>query len=87
MMRIKNLVLFGLFIFNLIFLSGCAIFSKLGGEQTNYALTKNGATVNVSDYTQGRDLYTVINGITSSGNWDSGEGWECKFTRRRLYGG
>lgn len=87
MIKIKNLVLFGLFIFNLIFLSGCAVFSKFGGEQTNYALAKNGATINASNYTQGKDLYTVINGITSSDNWDSGEGWECKFTRRRLDGG
>jgi peroxiredoxin len=86
-MRVKILLLFGLFVFNFIFLSGCAIFSKFGGEQTNYALAKNGATVNASNFTQGKDLYTVINGITSSDNWDGGEGWECKFSRRRLEGG
>jgi len=87
-MRIKIWILFVLFaILNLIFLSGCAVFNKLGGEQTDYALEKNGATVNASNYTQGRDLFTVINGITLSDNWDSGEGWECKFTRRRPEGG
>lgn len=81
------ILLFSLLSINLISLYGCSIFGNLGGEQINFALAKNGATVNASNYTPGRDPYTVINGITSSENWDNGEGWECRFTRRRPEGG
>jgi len=71
------------FIVSLFVFSGCAMISNLGGEQANYALAKNGGTVTASNITPGRDVNTVINGITSSENWDKGEGWECGFTRRR----
>jgi peroxiredoxin len=71
----------------LLMLSGCAVFQKIGSlgarEQVNYALAKNGATVTASNITPGRDLNTVINGITSSDEWDNGEGWECRFGRQR----
>ena len=85
-MKVRILFL-SLFTLNIVFLYGCSFFGSLGGEQINYALAKNGATVNASNYTPGRDPYTVINGITSSENWDNGEGWECRFTRRRPEGG
>lgn len=66
---------------------GCSVFQNFGsGQGINYALAKNGATVTASNYTQGRDLYTVINGVTSSDSWDNGEGWECSFQRLRPEG-
>ena len=34
--------------------------------------------------TPGRDAETTINGITSSENWDKGEGWEVQFERLNL---
>ncbi len=83
-MKILLLILSALVV---ITLYGCSIFGSLSGEQINFALASNGATVNASNYTPGRDPYTVINGITSSEDWDNGEGWECKFTRRRPEGG
>jgi peroxiredoxin len=73
---------FGLFIF-----SGCAVFQGFGTVSgINYALAKNGGNVTASNITQGRDLYTVINGAVSSDGWDNGEGWECRFQRRRIDG-
>ena len=76
-------ILFCQLVISLFVFSGCAMFNSLGGEQTNYALAKNGATVNVSNITAGRDVNTIINGITSSEEWDKGDGWESSFTRRR----
>lgn len=71
-------------ILGILIFSGCAIFQDFGSiSGINYALVKNGTTVTASNYTAGRDLYTVINGITSSDEWDNGEGWECRFQRRR----
>ncbi len=72
----------------LVTLSGCAVVQKLGrlgstGEPVNYALDSNGAVVFASNFTPGHDPYTTINGVTSSEGWDDGEGWECRFTRRR----
>jgi hypothetical protein len=29
-------------------------------------------------------MHTAINGITSSSEWDKGEGWECAFQRQQL---
>ncbi len=67
---------------------GCSVLQKLGGpgssdELANYALASNGATVSVSNYTPEHSPLTAINGITSSEGWDDGEGWECRFDRRR----
>ena len=72
----------------LVILPGCAVVQKLGelgstGEPVNYALASNGAAVFASNFTPGHDPYTTINGITSSEGWDDGEGWECRFSRRR----
>ncbi len=67
--------------------SGCAAIQHLGesgsaAESANYALASNGSTVSASDYTSGHDPYTAVNGVTSSLEWDNGEGWECNFDRR-----
>lgn len=72
----------------IILFSGCAVIQKLGGsgaseDFANYALASNGGTVSASNYTPGYNPFTAINGITSSERWDEGEGWECKFERRR----
>jgi len=70
-MRISFL---GSCILGVLIFSGCAVFKDFGSNSgINYAFAKNGATVNASNYTAGRDLYTVINGITSSDEWDNGE--------------
>jgi hypothetical protein len=44
----------------------------------NLALANNGAKVTVSEENPDHSSSTLINGITSSENWDSGEGWEAK---------
>ncbi len=78
-----------LFLFSIIItilVSGCAFlqnFTGSPGDSENYALASNGAFVTASNSSPDRDLTTVINGITSSEGWDDGEGWECRFTRRR----
>lgn len=78
-------------IIGFIIFSGCAVIQKMGsaegGGSLNYALASNGANVFASNFTSGHDPYTTINGITSSDGWDDGEGWECKFERRRLRDG
>ena len=72
-----------------IFLTGCAgnsslvKFIKEGGLEskgmTNLALASNGARVTVSKSNPDHPGSTLINGNTSSGDWDQGEGWESEF--------
>lgn len=69
-----------------ILISGCAFLQNLTGspsDSVNYALASNGAFVTASNSSPDRDITTVVNGVTSSEGWDDGEGWECRFTRRR----
>ncbi len=58
-------------------------FVKEGGLETkglvNLALTSNGATVLVSQENPDRPASNLIDGITSSENWDQGGGWEVKY--------
>jgi len=44
----------------------------------NLALVSNGTKVTVSQDNPDHPSSTLINGITSSENWDKGEGWELK---------
>ena len=85
-MKRACIIIFCPLMISLFIFSGCAMMGGLGGEQANYALAKNGATVTASNISVGRDVNTVINGVTSSDEWDKGEGWECIFTRRRPEG-
>lgn len=55
-----------------------------GKRLVDYALAENGATVTASRSTSGHRPETVINGITSSDNWNKGEGWEAEFERQHL---
>jgi len=75
-------------VFLVIAFAGCAVVQnfRMAEAPTNYALASNGSIVTASGSTPGRDLFTVINGVISSENWDEGEGWECAFTRRRPEG-
>jgi hypothetical protein len=45
----------------------------------NLALASNGAKVTVSEDNPDHPGSTLINGITSSENWEQGEGWELKY--------
>jgi len=58
-------------------------FVKEGGLETkglvNLALASNGATVSVSQENPDRPATNLIDGITSSENWDQGGGWEAKY--------
>ena len=45
----------------------------------NYALAEHGTAVFVSDDNYDHPASTLNNGITSSENWDAGEGWEAHF--------
>lgn len=51
----------------------------------NYALASHGARVQASRSTHGHPPETVINGITNSALWNTGEGWECQFTLTPSY--
>jgi len=58
---------------------GCAF---LGGGQAsgiNWALDKNGGKVTVFSEDPGHPASTLNNGITSSENWDQGEGWQASI--------
>jgi len=46
---------------------------------TNLALASNGAKVTVSQDDPDHPSSTLINGVTSSENWDKGEGWEFNY--------
>jgi len=50
----------------------------------NYALAENGATVDVCGDNPEHPASTLINGATSSDNWNSGEGWEYAFSKTRV---
>jgi len=58
-------------------------FVKEGGLETkglvNLALSSNGSTVTVSQENPDRPSGNIIDGITSSENWDQGSGWETKY--------
>jgi hypothetical protein len=47
----------------------------------NYALSENGAVIEVSSDNPEHPASTLINGIVSSDGWDSGEGWALQYTR------
>jgi hypothetical protein len=89
----KNLFLFLLIVIGL---SGTGCLTQLtqltqnlapSGEFVNYALAKNGATAVASGSTPDHEPGTVINGITSSKDWDKGEGWEMSFQREHMRAG
>ena len=51
-----------------------------GGEKLlDYATAETGATVVASMSMPGHEAETTINGITSSEDWDKGEGWGVQF--------
>jgi hypothetical protein len=47
----------------------------------NYALGENGAIIEVNHNNAEHPASTLINGITSSDEWYSGEGWEVQYSR------
>ena len=89
----KNMRLFCVLI--LVFLTGCSKsvveFVKEGGLETkglvNLALADNGANITVSEDNQEHPASTLNNGITSSQNWNQGEGWETGYEGRFSRGG
>lgn len=84
----RNIRLLYILIAIFIFIEGCAneqlptFINKDNLENKgllNYALSSNGAKVAVSEDNPKHTASTLINGITSSDNWDNGEGWEFKY--------
>jgi len=58
---------------------GCA---SLGGGQVsgaNWALDENGGKVTAFSEVPGHPVSTLNNGVTSSENWDQGEGWQASL--------
>jgi len=58
---------------------GCA---SLGGNQAagiNWALKESGGKITVFSEDPGHPASTLNNGITSSENWDQGEGWQASM--------
>lgn len=88
----RNLTITCMILFGLMILMGCAKtgsvvdFVREGGLETkgliNLALASNGATVSVSQDNPDHPGSTLNNGITSSGAWDQGEGWETQYEGR-----
>jgi hypothetical protein len=85
----KNSCLTYILIISFVFLTGCAGNKQLLDYVTkenlennglvNLALANNGAKVMVSEDNSDHPASTLINGITSSENWDQGEGWEFAY--------
>ena len=81
----------------LLFFTGCSgnrsvlDFVMEGGLETkglvNLALASNGGRVVASKDNTEHPASTLINGITSSENWNQGEGWEAKHEGRFARGG
>ncbi len=75
--------------FCIVFVFGCSArksivdFVKEGGLETkglvNLASANSGAMVSVSQENPDRPASILIDGITSSDNWDQGEGWEVQY--------
>jgi len=93
----KNLKWACIFALCLIFLMGCAgntplaKFVREGGLEAkgliNLASASSGARVIASEDNPDHPASTLINGITSSDNWDQGEGWELKYEGQFARGG
>jgi hypothetical protein len=93
----KNLKLMYTFALGLMFLMGCAgntplvKFVREGGLEAkglvNLASASSGARVVVSQENPDHAGSTLINGITTSDDWDQGEGWELKYQGRFARGG
>jgi len=87
-LKMKNLCLIYTLVISLVFLTGCAENKQLLDFVTkdnlenkgliNLALVSNGTKVTVSKDNPDHPSSTLINGVTSSENWDNGEGWELK---------
>ena len=90
----KNMKPFYAFIlvFLLVSLTGCikgksvVEFVQEGGLESkglvNLALPSSGARIMVSQDNPAHPASTLNNGITSSENWDQGEGWETQYSGR-----
>jgi hypothetical protein len=85
----KKVIYINILALYIAFLAGCATgnslvgFVKEGGLETkgliNLALSSSGATITVSKENPDRPASNIIDGITSSENWDQGGGWETKY--------
>jgi len=78
-MKAEKFTLACFLILVLLSIMGCA---SLGGGQVagiNWALGENGGKVTVSSEDPGHPASTLNNGITSSENWDQGEGWQASL--------
>jgi hypothetical protein len=85
----KNSCLTYILIISFVFLTGCAGNKQILDYVTkdtlennglvNLALANNGAKVMVTEDNSDHPASTLINGITSSENWDQGEGWEYEY--------
>jgi len=77
------------FVLSILLIAGCTAntslvnFVKEGGLEAkgirNLALASNGARVTVSVDNPDHPGSTLNNGVTSSENWEQGEGWEVKY--------
>jgi len=89
----KNLVLTTFSIIITLLLAGCIASqnwqkalledsTETDARLVNYALPENGTMVLVSEDNPNHPASTLNNGITSSEDWDNGEGWEANFDGR-----
>lgn len=78
-MRVTDLILACFSILVLSSVVGCASLSGGQASGINWALSTNGGKVTVSAEDPGHPASTLNNGITSSENWDQGEGWQTSL--------
>jgi hypothetical protein len=93
----KNMKLKYAVVLSFIFIMTCTGKSRLvkfvqeGGLETrgliNLASASGGAKVTVSQDNPDHPASTLINGVTTSENWDQGEGWESTYEGRFARGG
>ena len=79
-MRFTGFIAIGFSVAVLVSLMGCA---SIGGGQIsgiNWALAKNDGRVSVFSDDPEHPAATLINGVTSSADWNKGEGWQAPIT-------
>jgi len=78
-MKSTNLILACLLILGLSAILGCAFLAGGQASGINWALKENGGKVTAFSENPGHPASTLNNGITSSENWNQGEGWQASM--------
>ena len=78
-MKATNFILACFLILGLSSILGCAFLAGGQASGINWALKENGGEVTAFSEVPGHPASTLNNGITSSENWNQGEGWQASI--------